>query len=336
MPDASSNPAPLAAVAMATFEPDPALLEKQLSSLREQTHDNWVCVISDDASSPEHFAELERAVGDDPRFTLSRGEERLGVYRNFERTLGMVPAEAELVAFADQDDRWHPDKLETLVWAIADASLTYSDARVVRPDGTVVAETMWGTRRNNHSNLASLLLANTVTGAASLFRHELLDLALPFPAAPGQPYHDHWVALVALATGRLAYVDRPLMDYVQHEASVLGHEAIEARPELTRAQRLQRLGRDPGDAMDRWRDAYELEWLRVVAFAEALRERCGSRLRPRDRRALDLVLTGDRSPRTLAWLALRPLRGLAGHNETRGFEHRLLRGLIWRNAARRR
>ena len=39
---------------------------------------------------------------------------------------------------------------------------------------------------------------------------------------PGVPYHDHWLALVALAGGDLAYVDRPLYDYVQHRAAVQG------------------------------------------------------------------------------------------------------------------
>jgi glycosyltransferase involved in cell wall biosynthesis len=321
---------------MATFEPESELLERQLETLREQTHSNWVCVVSDDASSPERYAELEQVVGDDPRFTVSRSERRLGFYRNFERALGMVPPEAELVAFADQDDRWHADKLATLAEAIKGAKLAYSDALAIRPDGTVVSETLWRTRRNNRTNLASLLLANTVTGAAAMFRRELLGLALPFPDAPGEPYHDHWVALVALSVGDLAYVERPLLDYVQHEGAVLGHEAIEARPELTRAERIRRLGRDRRGAMDRWRDAYELEWLRVVAFAKALRERCGERLTPRHRRTLDLVLAGDRSPRTLAWLALRPMRALAGRNETKGFEHRLLRGLVWRSVARRK
>ena len=64
--------------------------------------------------------------------------------------------------------------------------------------------------------IASLLIANTVTGAASLFRREVGELALPFPQPPGTQYHDHWVALVAMACGEIAYVDRPLYDYVQH------------------------------------------------------------------------------------------------------------------------
>ena len=333
MPDAGSESEPLVAVAMATFEPEPELVGRQLESLREQTHGNWVCVISDDGSSPERSAELEHATGGDSRFTVSRGEQRLGFYRNFERALGMVPPEAELVAFADQDDRWHPDKLATLARAIDGAQLAYSDARAVRPDGTVISQTLWRERRNNFTNLASLLLANTVTGAASMFRRDLLDRVLPFPDAPGTPYHDHWTALVALASGRIAYVDRPLLDYVQHPGAVLGHEAMEARPQISRRRRLQRLGRDPSAARERWREAYEDEWRRIVALARALEERC--ELSEADRRAVGPVLGGDRSPRTWAWLALRPLRSLAGRNETKGFEHRLLRGLVWRRLAGR-
>jgi glycosyltransferase involved in cell wall biosynthesis len=321
---------------MATFEPDLELLELQLATLRGQTHRNWMCLISDDASSSERFAGLERLAGTDPRLTVSRSDRRLGVYRNFERALGMTPREADFVAFADQDDRWHPDKLATLVAAIGDAQLVYSDARAVRPDGTLISETLWRERRNNYTNFSSLLLANTVTGAASMFRRDLLDLVLPFPEALGTPYHDHWTALVALAIGRLTYVDRPLFDYVQHPGSVLGHETIEARPQITRRRRLRRLARDPSAARERWREAYEEEWCRVVAFARALEERCEERLQPRDRRVLDLVVSGERSPRTWAWLALRPLRTVIGRNETKGFEHRLLRGVIWRNAARRR
>jgi glycosyltransferase involved in cell wall biosynthesis len=319
---------------MATHEPPTELFERQLESLREQTHDNWVCVISDDASPHESFAALEVAVGEDSRFRVSRSERRLGFYRNFERALEMTPAEAEFVAFADQDDRWDAAKLEMLVREIGDAQLVYSDARAVRPDGTVISSTLWRDRRNNFTSLASLLFANTVTGAAAMFRRSLLDLVLPFPDAPGEPYHDHWTALVARGAGHLTYVERPLLDYVQHSGAVLGHEAIEARPAISRRRRIGRLARDPASARERWREAYEQEWLRVTAFARALCERLGHRLSPADRRVLDRVSAGGRSPLTWSWLALRPLRSLAGRNETRSFEHRLLRGLLWDRFAR--
>ena len=60
-----------------------------------------------------------------------------------------------------------------------------------------------------------------MTGAASLLRRELLDLALPFPpGSTAEHYHDHWLALCALALGEIAYLDRPTYDYTRHEESV--------------------------------------------------------------------------------------------------------------------
>ena len=104
-------------------------------------------MISDDCSGAEAYARLRAAVADDPRFVLSRSERRLGFYANFERALSLVGPDAEYVAMADQDDVWHPDKLEVLLAAIGDARLVYSDARVVARDGRAISETWWSTRR---------------------------------------------------------------------------------------------------------------------------------------------------------------------------------------------
>ena len=172
---------------------------------------------------------MQRILDGDPRFVVSRSPRRLGYYHNFERALSMTPPSAAYATLADQDDRWHPEKLETLLGALGDANLVYSDARIVDRDGQLLSDTYWSRRRNNYTNLASLLIANTVTGAASLFRRELLELALPFPPRHGSPYHDHWLAVVALASGRIAYVDRPLYDYVQHRGAALGHARANAR-----------------------------------------------------------------------------------------------------------
>src|SRR6478609_2031551 len=109
---------PLVAICMATFDPDPVLFGVQASTIREQTHRNWVCLISDDGSSPERFELLRALAAEDPRFELSRSPERLGFYGNFERALGLVPSKASFVALADQDDSWHPEKLATLLAGI--------------------------------------------------------------------------------------------------------------------------------------------------------------------------------------------------------------------------
>ncbi|HTE59570.1 MAG TPA: glycosyltransferase family 2 protein, partial [Solirubrobacteraceae bacterium] len=257
-----SDAAPDVAICMATYEPPLDLLARQLDSIRAQTHGNWVCVVSDDCSDPETFAAIEAAVAGDERFVLSRSPRRLGFYRNFERALSLAPAAARYVALADQDDVWNPDKLATLLAEIGDARLIYSDARIVSSDGQLRAETYWGFRRNNHADMLSLLVTNSVTGAASLFRRDLLDDALPFPPAQFAHFHDHWIAVCALAVGDIRYVDRPLYDYVQHGGAYVGHLKANRMPSML--ERIRSLRRNPRERLRLWRMHYFGDACRLI------------------------------------------------------------------------
>jgi glycosyltransferase involved in cell wall biosynthesis len=326
-PDAGDGP--LVAVCMATYEPAAELFRRQLDSLRAQTHRNWVCVISDDCSDAERFATLEAAVDDDARFVVSRSPARLGFYRNFERALAMAPANAQFVAMADQDDAWHPDKLETLLAGLGAAKLVYSDARIVDGRGAVVAESYWERRRNNHWDMLSLLVANSVTGAASLFRRELLDDALPFPPAQFTHFHDHWVALTALALGDIAYVDRPLYDYVQHGEALLGHASATRITALR--DRLARLGNDPRERVRKWRMHYFVDVARLVQLATILRMRCGERMSAGKRAALDRFVAADRSLPAVARLWAHGAHDIVAKKpETLGAEWTLAYAFAWR------
>jgi glycosyltransferase involved in cell wall biosynthesis len=315
------------AICMATYNPEPALLQAQLDSIRAQTDESWVCVISDDRSDAESFESIISAVGDDPRFTVSRSSNRIGFYRNFERALTMAPADAELVALSDQDDRWYPEKLAVLRAAIGDAGLVYSDMRLVDAAGNHIRETLWRGRRNNHSNLASMLIANSVAGAASLMRREVVEASLPFPDGPGWEFHDHWIGAIALAGWRLAYVDRPLYDYVQHSGAILGQVAGQGdrRQIVALASSLR-----PSGLFGRWRSAYFRLYAQTRLLVEVIRARCDARLTPEKRRALRLLADSERSPLAFAWLALRPLRRFGGRDDTLGAETMLARGIMWR------
>jgi glycosyltransferase involved in cell wall biosynthesis len=318
------------AICMATHNPDPRLFAAQIASIREQTDQRWVCLVSDDCSGPASFARIEAELEGDARFAVSRSDAHLGFYRNFERALSLAPAGAPLIALCDQDDRWHPDKLAVLRASIGSAQLVYSDQRIVDPRGEVIAGTYWTARRNNHTSLASLLMANTVTGAASMLKRELLDYALPFPPAPGYPYHDHWLGLVALSLDGLAYVDRPLYDYVQHADAALGHSRANT-PAGGRHAWLHRLRRGQRPAVG-WRSTYFLEYCRLALLATVLQLRCSERLTGPSRRTLKRLVRAEHSPPAAAWLLGRSLRGLAGHTETLGAERRLATGIAWRHA----
>jgi glycosyltransferase involved in cell wall biosynthesis len=318
---------PLIAICMASFNSDVELFRAQIESIRAQSYPNWICVISDDCSEDERFEAIEEAIEGDARFRLSRAESHLGFYRNFERALTLVPRDAQLVALSDHDDRWYPDKLEALANAIGSAHVAFSDVRRVDTEGRVRAETLWEGRRSSHDNLASLLISNTIVGASCMFRREVIDYALPFPASPGWDFHDHWLALVGLALGDVAYVDRPLYDYVQHPRAILGRAAWEEEP----SRKLDRLGpRDRISAvLARWRSLYFFLYLQRDFHARVLLARCADHLTARKRRALRRVAGAAGSPTAFAWLAARPARSLFGRNETLRMESLLARGILW-------
>jgi glycosyltransferase involved in cell wall biosynthesis len=315
------------AICMATYNPPRELFRAQIESIRSQTHRNWICLISDDRSHQEAFAAIAQEVEGDERFVVSRSPRRQGFFNNFERALAMAPAEAQFVAMADQDDRWHPDKLTTLLEQIGSAQLIYSDARIVTQRGELVSDTYWSDRRNNHSSLLSLLFANAVTGAASLFRREVLDHALPFPPAQFAHFHDHWIALTALALGDITFVSRPLYDYVQHRAASLGHAAATRMTGLADRLRNQRPLRE---RVRMWRLHYFVDVCRLLQVATILELRCGEQMTSHKRRDLERFLATDRSLLALGALVRRGARELLGTPETLGAEWMLAHGFAWR------
>jgi glycosyltransferase involved in cell wall biosynthesis/predicted nucleic acid-binding Zn-ribbon protein len=218
---------PLVSICMTTYNAPLDLLAIQIDSIIRQTHRNWICIINDDCSDAPIFAELQKIVAPDRRFEVHQNPARLGVYRNFERCLSLVPRAAEYIALADQDDNWYPEKLAAcLATFTPDTNLVYSDMDIVSREGDAISPTYWTTRRNNYTDLETLLFANTVTGAASVFRANLLPDILPFPHQLGELYHDHWIACVALTKGSIGYVDRPLYAYRQHSGNVIGHYVV--------------------------------------------------------------------------------------------------------------
>jgi glycosyltransferase involved in cell wall biosynthesis len=290
------------AVCLATHRPDPELLRRQLASLGAQTYGDRVLVREDDDAGS-------------------------GAYRAFERCLARAPAAARFVAPCDQDDVWHPDKLAVLVDALerTGALLAYCDLRIVRPDGTVLSETYWTDRDNGSSDMGDLLATNVVTGAATVLRRDVLDLALPFPAEVDGSYHDHWLALCALALGDLAYVDRPLVDYVQHGANLVGHAERRAPPGTPRSRVPWR---------ERARRDRERHVVRPQVMARALLERAGDRMAPAKRRAAERAARGDATLADVARIVargaleqVRPWRTVDAHRRAaRGaVAHRLTR-----------
>ncbi len=264
MSPAPAGDAPLVDVLLATYNGARHLAE-QLDSLLAQSYPRFRVLVSDDGSRDGTLALLARY---QPRF----GEGRLrlldnpapghGVARNFEFLMqaSVQDGAAACMAFCDQDDVWLPDKLATLVAALARLQRELGGAAqpcLVHCDLAVVDAQLAPLHPSfvRHQRLGAvpcgdtaLLSINQVTGCALLASRELLRQALPLPEEALM--HDWWCALLA-AGGRRRFVDRPLVLYRQHGANQLGAKGRGLGARLARllregpavARRVRALGR---------------------------------------------------------------------------------------------
>jgi glycosyltransferase involved in cell wall biosynthesis len=213
-------------------------LTEQLESILGQTLLPDEIILSDDGST-DGTLELARSLLDSPRAAGIRvriitRQEPLGPAGNFSEALSH--ATSTFVALADQDDVWHVDKLAVLSARLeGDSTLlaVHSDAALVNASGAKFATLMSSLRLNHYERssllrgegIRALLRRNVVTGATMMIRRELLDSALPIPTGW---MHDEWLAVIAALRGGLAWENKELIDYRQHDRNEIGVATLSA------------------------------------------------------------------------------------------------------------
>ncbi len=229
----SPGPRQKVGIALAAYKPKLHVFTVQLQTIQSQTFSNWICVVSMDSDLDLQDQALKSFMSD-PRFIWVRNPGRRGVKANFENAVNVaIDHGAEMIAFADQDDVWYPNKLLRLVETLRlcpPMSLVHSDMHVFTEDSDLQSAEFltraWvGESRvlENYSPL-HFMLRNTVTGASSLFDVSLAKKISPIPISID--YHDHWVAILASVFGEIRPVHEPLYAYRQHQDNVIGFIAF--------------------------------------------------------------------------------------------------------------
>src|SRR5690349_17404549 len=108
--------ASLVAILMGTKNGAP-FIDDQLKSIADQTHENWILIVSDDGSSDDTVAKVRRFAETYPQKVAIRKGRGKGVCANFLSLANDPAIDAGYFAFSDQDDIWHEDKLRrALSW----------------------------------------------------------------------------------------------------------------------------------------------------------------------------------------------------------------------------
>ncbi|MBJ8348705.1 glycosyltransferase [Antrihabitans sp. YC2-6] len=150
------------------------------------------------------------------------------IARNFAAGLSAA-APFGFIALADQDDIWPSDRLARQRQRLEEtgALLTTGNGELIDRDGRSTGRTLrdrfpvtagWPTAGPG-ARMRAVMKQPMTTGAASMIRSELLDLALPVPAGW---LHDRWFSLVAVARAGLDVDPATALYYRTHEQQAVG------------------------------------------------------------------------------------------------------------------
>lgn len=225
-------------VALCTYN-GAQFLPEQLDSIASQSRRPDELVVCDDGSTDqtEHLlCEFAKTAAFPVRVTVN--VHNLGYSRNFAQAVGLCTG--DLIALSDQDDRWHPEKLqqmEAMFGADPDAGGIFSDGDLMDMESQPLPGTLWGSfdfQREDRARIDSgdgirvLLRRNVVTGMALTFQSRWRDTLQNMPE---HWPHDFWLALMLAEKNALRACPERLVTYRVHGNQQIGVP-------ITRAEKL--------------------------------------------------------------------------------------------------
>lgn len=216
------------AILLCTYQGE-KYLAAQLDSFAAQTFPSWKLWVSDDGSTDATLNELKafaerRKPG---QVTLQAGP-RKGFVKNFMSLICEPTLHADYYALSDQDDIWHPDKLERALKWLRDVpqgqpALYCTRTELVDGAGQPIGFSPLFTRPPAFANA---LMQNVAGGNTMVMNNAARDLLLEAGADIDVVAHDWWIYIVVSACGGRVYYDsEPSLRYRQHGDNLIGANA---------------------------------------------------------------------------------------------------------------
>ena len=187
-------------------------IEEQLSSILVQLSPEDEVIISDNGSTDETIAIIERF--NDKRIKLFHYVDIKGIKDNFENALKQ--ANGNLIFLADQDDIWEKEKISTMTTYLKDYDLVVSDCSIIDLHKNIITDSFYELRQPGRGIFKNIQ-HNSYMGCCIAFRSSLLKQILPLPA--GVALHDWWIGLIAELFGTTFFCPEKLVYYRRHETN---------------------------------------------------------------------------------------------------------------------
>ena len=239
-------------VVMATYN-GARYIEEQMESIVGQTVTPDVIVVVDDSSTdatPHILKEYARRCDN---ILVYENQENMGCIRTFVK--GISLCKADYIALSDQDNIWHPEKLEKCLLHMRQnkgCGLCYHDADLIYEDGTPLGASLWELSDLHYplsQEEAQEILVGTrvpVLGFTLVFESELKDYIMQ---NPGDAFcsHDWWISAIGFFLYAPVYIETGLTHFRLHRNQesgamdcLLENTKFQVKKRITDWQRIKR------------------------------------------------------------------------------------------------
>ncbi len=218
-------------ILMATYNGS-KYVSQQIDSILAQSFQNYHLIVSDDGSKDDTSKILDEYAKKYPeQITHHCSGRKFGCAQKHFMYLLTQFHDAPYIMFCDQDDYWHPDKVQKTYEKMkqiegdpAIPAMVHTDLRVVDGDLNEIDPSFMHYSKLNGElmNLQRLLVQNVVTGCTMMINRSLAELSVTTPETVDMRMHDWWIAILATTMGNVGFLNEATMDYRQHGNNVVG------------------------------------------------------------------------------------------------------------------
>jgi len=197
-------------------------IEEQIESILAQQCDCAIDLHVRDDGSTDKTKQILQRYADAGKLRWYTGE-NLKPARSFIDLVTACPG-YDYYAFADQDDYWYPDKLQSCISRLADKTgpaMAFSNAKLVDGQRNPLGRNVY--KKTPNCDFYSVLCGGGILGCTIAFNEQLAALLREYNKPEKLIMHDSYLAILCtLFDGQISYDPAPSMDYRQHGNNVVG------------------------------------------------------------------------------------------------------------------
>jgi glycosyltransferase involved in cell wall biosynthesis len=234
-------------IAMATYN-GAKFIREQLDSLAMQSATPSELVVTDDGST-DNTTEIVADFAKNAPFSVRvlKNDHCVGFRANFMNCANLCSG--DFIAFCDQDDVWHHQKLERLIKHFEDPSvfLACHNVALVDEQRRDLGATVHKIDKVGRNFIRDLLPFAYSHGFTQIFRRTLLPFSRYWAYSadcvePDQPMaHDQYYVFISMLLGSVYYDDSILASYRQHSSNTTPNIVVPSRLESLRDKFLDRV-----------------------------------------------------------------------------------------------